>query len=95
MRTFKSHIKNKLKDNNFKEMFDEEKKLIELFLKIHEIREQSGLSQNEVAKKAHVTQQQLSKIENGINCNIITLLKVCNALNVDLYIDGKKTRKAG
>lgn len=30
----------------------------------------------------NVTQQQLSKIENGINCNILTFLKVCNALGL-------------
>ena len=85
---------NKLKDKKFYKIFDEEKKLAEISLEIHEIRENSGLSQNDVAKKAHITQQQLSKIENGINCNIITLLKVCNALNIDLFLKESR-RKVG
>ena len=37
----------------------------------------------------NVTQQQLSKIENGINCNIITFLKVCNALGLDFNFTPK------
>ena len=83
MRTFKKHLDDSLKDPEFKEIYNEESKLIELSLRIHEAREKSGLSQLEVAKMAHVTQQQLSKIENGNNCNMITFLKVCNALGLD------------
>lgn len=83
MKTFKKHLNNSLKDENFKTQYSEEKKLIELSLKVHEAREKSGLSQLEVAKKAHVTQQQLSKIENGSNSNMLTFLKVCSALNLN------------
>ena len=83
MKTFKNHLESKLKSDKFKEKYLEEKKLIELSLMIHNEREKNGLSQNEVARKAHITQQQISKIENGINCNIITFLKVCNALSID------------
>ncbi len=83
MKTFKKHLDDSLKDPEFKDIYNEERKLIELSLRIHEAREKSGLSQIEVAKMAHVTQQQLSKIENGNNCNMITFLKVCNALGLD------------
>lgn len=84
MKTFKKHLNESLKDEDFKAQYNEEKKLIELSLKVHEAREKSGLSQLEVAQKAHVTQQQLSKIENGSNCNMLTFLKVCNALNLNV-----------
>ncbi|GAB6091453.1 helix-turn-helix domain-containing protein [Spirochaeta dissipatitropha] len=84
MKTFKTHLEESIKDADFKAEYFEEKKLAEISLRIQEAREKSGLSQLEVAQKAHVTQQQLSKIENGRNCNIITFLKVCNALNLDL-----------
>ncbi len=83
MKTFKKHLNDSLKDSRFNEIYNEERKLIELSLKIHEAREKSGLSQLEVANMAHVTQQQLSKIENGKNCNMITFLKVCRALGLD------------
>jgi len=92
MKTFKIHLKEALKDEQFKDMFEEEKKLIELSLEIHKAREQSGLSQREVAKNAHITQQQLSKIENGINCNIVTFLKVCKTLGIDISLNSKKHR---
>jgi len=91
MKTFKKHLQNKLSDPSFKKEYDEEKKLIELSFKIHAEREKNGLSQAEVAKKAKITQQQLSKIENGDNCNLLTFLKVCQALN--LNIDFSKSKK--
>ena len=92
MKTFKSHLESKLKNDNFKDGYLEEKKLIELSLMIHNVRENNGLSQNQVAKKAHITQQQMSKIENGINCNIITFLKVCNALGIDFNFNNINKR---
>ncbi len=84
MRTFNKHLKDKLNNSRFKELYNEEKKLAKITIRIQEQREKKGLSQKEVAEKAHITQQQLSKVENGENCNIITFLKVCNALELDL-----------
>jgi DNA-binding XRE family transcriptional regulator len=49
-------------------------------------REQKGLTQGELAQKSHVTQQQLSKIENGANCNMLTFIKVSSALGLDLIL---------
>ncbi len=84
MKTHKKILSEKLKDLNFKEKYDEEKKLIEISLEILNTRQNLGLSQSDVAKKAHITQQQLSKIENGENCNLHTFLKVCKALEMEL-----------
>ena len=84
MRSFRGHLKEKLKDKGFKQLYDEEKQLAELSLRILDTREHLGLSQGEVARKAKITQQQLSKIENGINCNISTFLKVCTALGIQV-----------
>jgi HTH-type transcriptional regulator / antitoxin HipB len=90
MKTFKKHLNEKLKNEHFKKLYEEERQLTELSLRILDAREKQGLSQKEVAKKAKVTQQQLSKVENGINCNLKTFLKVCNAL--ELKIDLGQTR---
>jgi len=95
MRSFRQHLKEKLNDERFRELYQEEKQLAELSLKILDIREHLGLSQTEVAKKAKVTQQQLSKIENGVNCNIATFLKVCNALGIKLDIETPKLSHLG
>jgi len=87
MRTFRKHLNEQLQDQNFKNCFEEEKQLLELSLKIYEERERTGLTQIEVADRAHITQQQLSKVENGENCNILTFLKVCKALNLQIGFD--------
>jgi HTH-type transcriptional regulator / antitoxin HipB len=95
MRSFRQHLKDKLKDEHFRQLYEEEKQIANLSLKILDVREHLGLSQTEVARKAKVTQQQLSKIENGVNCNMVTFLKVCNALGIKLDIETPKTSHLG
>jgi len=95
MRSFREHLREKLKDERFSQLYEEERQLAELSLKMIDIRERLGLSQTEVAIKANVTQQQLSKIENGVNCNIATFLKVCNALGIRLDIENPKLSHLG
>lgn len=90
MKTFKKHLTNKIKKSDFRNIFNEEKELAEITIKIQEQREKKGLSQKDVAKKAHITQQQLSKVENGENCNMITFLKVCRALGLEIEFKAKK-----
>ena len=83
---FKDHLKEEMKNPQFKKAFEEEKYLLELGMVITETREKLGLSQKELAQKSHITQQQLSKIENGYNCNLLTLIKVLSALGLDLTL---------
>ncbi len=92
MRTFEKHLSVKLKNEKFKKLYEEEKKLIELSIMLHKQREKKGLNQKEVARNAHITQQQLSKIENGENCNILTFLKVCSSLDIDIKFE-EETQK--
>ena len=94
MKTLKKHLEDKLNNPKFKELYDEEKELAEITVKIQQQRENQGLTQKEVAEKAHITQQQLSKVENGENCNIITFLKVCRALELELNFKDKKRVRA-
>jgi ribosome-binding protein aMBF1 (putative translation factor) len=83
---FREHLNEEMKNAQFKKAFDEEKHLLELGLAITEARERRGLSQQELAQKSRVTQQQLSKIENGINCNMLTFIKVSSALGLDITV---------
>ena len=84
--TFRDHLNKEMKNAHFKKMYEEEKHLLELGLLIIEAREQKGLTQKELAQKSQVTQQQLSKIENGVNCNMLTFIKVSSALGLDLTL---------
>ncbi|TGK10331.1 XRE family transcriptional regulator [Leptospira fletcheri] len=93
MKSFKSHLANKLSNPKFLEVFDQEKQLLELALKIQEYRSKKGLSQADLAKRAHVTQQQVSRLETGTNTNVSTFLKVCHALDLDLSLNTVKKRK--
>ncbi|MCE2449083.1 MAG: helix-turn-helix transcriptional regulator [Candidatus Latescibacteria bacterium] len=82
MKTLKGHLEDKLQHDRFRKLFSEGKQLAQLSMQILEVRQRLGLSQREVAEKAKVTQQQLSNLEHGANCNVSTFLKVCNALGV-------------
>ena len=82
MNTFRNHLNRALKDKEFAKIYAEERELVVIALKIHEARMRDGVSQAQLAKRANVTQQQLSKVENGINCNMTTFLRVCNALKL-------------
>ena len=55
-------------------------------LEVQEEREKYGLTQAEVAQRANITQQQLSRVENGENCNLITFLKICKALGIEISL---------
>jgi DNA-binding XRE family transcriptional regulator len=90
MKSLNDHLKSKLKSKSFNDRFKEEKELVNISLELQTLREKKGLSQSDLAKKAHVTQQQLSKIENGINCNLTTFLKVCNALDLEISIKNRR-----
>ena len=93
MGTFRRHLEQHLADPEFRKLYDEEKRLVELSLKIHKARESLGWTQKEAADRAQITQQQLSKIENGINCNMITFLKACHALGLELDLDDQRRKR--
>jgi len=92
MKTYRSHLNEKLKNKRFCRLYEEERQLAELSVRLLEIREQRRLTQKEVAQQAKVTQQQLSRLENGISCNITTFLRVCNALGLRLELAQLKKR---
>ena len=87
MRTFRRHLEEELQDDHFRKLYQEEKQLAQLSLDLHAARESLGLSQQEVARRAKISQQQLSRLENGANCNITTFLKVCDALGVRVGLE--------
>ena len=90
MSKFKEHLKEKLQDPEFKKEFERQRQLSELAVKIQKERTKKGLSQVELAKIAGITQQQLSKVEHAVNSNIVTYLKVLNALDYGLSVKPQK-----
>ena len=70
------YLKEKLKDPYFKELWELEEQKLKIVKKIIEYRIKHKMSQKQLAKKAKVTQQHISKIENGEFSSIFTLEKV-------------------
>ncbi len=93
MKTYKKHLKESLQDQKFKEIYNEEKELFEIAMKLHENRKKSGKSQYDIAKEAHLTQQQVSRVENGVPCSITTFIKTCHANGFKLDLKPLNTKK--
>ena len=70
------HLKEKLKDPYFKELYELEEQKLNVVKRIVNYRIKNNLTQGQLAKKAGVTQQHISKIENGDFSSIVTLEKI-------------------
>jgi len=70
------HLKEKLKDPYFKELYELEEQKLDIVRRIIDYRIKNNLTQGQFAKKAKVTQQYISKIENGEFSSIVTLEKI-------------------
>ena len=93
MKTLRSHLKESLKDEKFRKIYEEEKELLEVSLRLQDARKKAGLSQKDLAKAAHLTQQQISKVENGSNCNIMTYLKASHAIGLRFGLSRSSRRQ--
>lgn len=72
-------------DPDFDSRVKAEKLRVDLAVAIARKREEDGLSQSVIARLAHLTQQQVSKIESGENCNIDTYFKAMAALGMSFH----------
>ena len=70
------HLKEKLKNPYFKELHELEEQKLEIVKRIVNYRIKYNLTQEDLAKKADVSQQHISKIENGDFSNMMTLEKI-------------------
>ena len=74
--TFRDHLKEMLKDPYFKELYELDQQKLEVVKKIIAYLIKHNLSQRQLAKQMGVTQQHISKIENGEFSSVSTLEKV-------------------
>jgi HTH-type transcriptional regulator / antitoxin HipB len=93
MKSLRNHLQEELQNSDFKKAFDEELRLAQLAVQIAKSREKKGLTQAQLASRARITQQQVSKVEHagasGFNVN--TLIRVCEALGLDLTLSPRKS----
>ena len=71
-----AHLKEKLKDPYFKELYELEEQKLAIVKRIIDYRIKNKLTQGQLAQKAGVTQQHISKIENGEFSSVATLERV-------------------
>ena len=86
---FNDWLQNQFKNPELKKAYEEEDVRARLALRIAEVRKKKKISQAELAKKLHTTQQVISDIETFKHPNItlLTLQKIAEALHSRLVVD--------
>ena len=89
VRTFQSRLREDMKDPEFKAHYEEEKQALMLAIKIAELREKKGLSQQQLAKLMGTSQQAISRIESGEyeGFTLKTLEKIAGATGMKVKIE--------
>ena len=91
MRSLKNLLQEKLENSAFREAFEKESRLADLAIQIAKRREGKGFTQKQLASRAHISQQQVSKVErSGVSgLNLGTLIRVCDALDLEIVLSPK------
>ncbi len=71
-----AHLEEQMKDPHFQQLYAVEKQKLALVKPVLAYQIKHGLNQKQLAERAGVTQQHISKIESGDFSNIATLVKV-------------------
>ena len=89
VRTFRSRLREDLKDPEFKAHYEEERQALKLAMKIAKLREKKGLSQQQLAKLMGTSQQAVSRIESGEyeGFTLKTLEKIAEATGTKVKIE--------
>ena len=86
--TFKQHLKESLKDPEFKKIWEESRVERELSESIIRQRIEKKISQQELAKRANTTQAVISRLENTeFNPSIDLLKRIANGLGAKLSVN--------
>jgi len=86
MKTYRDHLDRKLGNTEFSRVFQSEQRRLRIACEIREARLKNGMTQKELAAKAGVTQQMLSRVENAATPNVTlnTISQICSALGMDV-----------
>lgn len=89
VRRFRDRLKKDLKDPGFRKAFEEEEVFAFLAIQIAKIRQNKKLSQKDLARRLHTTQQTVSRLENPHNKSLSlgTLIKVAHELDKRIKVE--------
>ena len=85
-----------LKNDEFKLAFDQHRFYLQIAHLISDLRERTGLSQSELAKKSGVSQPMIARLEKGDSTRMPTfdtIFKVLKALGYTLSINVQKEKR--
>lgn len=84
------YVNKKLKDQTIRILFDEEKIKSKIAKIVRMARERAGLSQRELAEKAHTTQTVVARLEVGTDSRIPSLMLIFRLLKTaDAHLELK------
>ena len=88
-RSFKERLGRDLMNPEFKKAFDEEEVYASIAIQIAKMRELQHLTQSDLAKRLHTTQQTVSRLEdvNDNGYSLKTLVKIARAFHRKLRIE--------
>jgi len=85
---FQEHLREQLKNPEFKKYYDEYGKQLEIAYQILQLRKKKKMSQKELAKKIGTKQSNIARMETGQqNFTTETLQRIASAFNCDLKIE--------
>lgn len=84
MKNVKKHLDKKMKDISFKEHYELDLVKLQFIKPIIAYRIKHKLNQKALAKKAGISQQQISKVESGDFSNFDTVLKILFAIGITI-----------
>ena len=87
-RRFRDYLSEQLNDVAVRKAYEEEGVFVELAIHIAKLRARKGLSQVELARRLHTSQQTISRLESPHNgsLSLRTLIKLAHALGKELKI---------
>jgi DNA-binding XRE family transcriptional regulator len=88
--TVREHLQQKLKDPYFKELHELEQQKFGIVRKLIDYRIKHSLSQTDLAEKVGVSQQHISKIENGEFSSVATLERVLLGIGMTVRMEAVK-----
>jgi DNA-binding XRE family transcriptional regulator len=80
--TLNEIIEEQKKDPEFVLLYEAEQRLNQISRQVYEMRKKAGLTQEELAKKAHTTQAVIARLESGKDLNRIPSLSLLDRLAV-------------
>ncbi|MEA3369487.1 MAG: XRE family transcriptional regulator [Candidatus Ratteibacteria bacterium] len=85
---FKDYLDKELKNSEFRKVFDEEEIYASLAIQIAKLRQRKHLTQKQLARQLHTTQQTVSRLEDIHNkrYSLRTLIKLAHALDKQLQV---------